>query len=364
MAAQTASRYTPEGLEPFLDCSSGRSWKLRDGAPMLARETNRRWVIASVAILAIAADGPPAAPDDADPAETHTRIVVIQSEKDGENRPIVALANPTANVDRPGSTDTVQGILARELFRQALLIAARDELGLATRDEVLGDSIPPAAKEAGNVELATVFHSTEGAGEPGRRPYEKQGKYETLFKLRPGGTANRPTAILPSSARSPRRFHANSFPRCSGSSASTGKPNVIRPDAGQPRGTEEKLSHLGFLEPFAAIRDLHRAIRTDGESPERLGALVRGYALAGDPDRAPLASGAQGLQGPRPALRPADGGSRPEGHVRALAPGLCRSLIGLHKNALADIAQARDAAKAGGEPDPPLGRAHRGIRQL
>jgi hypothetical protein len=36
------------------------SMTLRDGAPMLARETNRRWLIASIAILAIAADGRPA----------------------------------------------------------------------------------------------------------------------------------------------------------------------------------------------------------------------------------------------------------------------------------------------------------------
>ena len=35
-----------------------------------------------------------------------------------------------------------QGILARELFRQALLIAARDELGLLTRDAWLGDAMP------------------------------------------------------------------------------------------------------------------------------------------------------------------------------------------------------------------------------
>ena len=95
------------------------------GAPMLAREAKCRWLIASVAILAIAASGPPPAPpDDADPAGTHTRIVVIQSEKDGETRPIVALANPTGAADPTHSENTVQGILARELFRQALLIAA------------------------------------------------------------------------------------------------------------------------------------------------------------------------------------------------------------------------------------------------
>ncbi len=35
-----------------------------------------------------------------------------------------------------------RGFLVRELFRQALLISARDELGLVTRDAWLGDAIP------------------------------------------------------------------------------------------------------------------------------------------------------------------------------------------------------------------------------
>ncbi len=112
--------------------------------------------VTSAAFLVIAADGV-AAPDVLDPAATHTRLVVIRSGKEGQGRPIVALANPTCTNDPAPIDGTLQGILARELFRQAILIAARDELGLATRDEVLGDS-PPAVAEGGpHVELVTVF---------------------------------------------------------------------------------------------------------------------------------------------------------------------------------------------------------------
>ena len=39
--------------------------------------------------------------------------------------------------------------IARELGRQAVLLAARDELGLATRDETLGEPFPDAITEAG-----------------------------------------------------------------------------------------------------------------------------------------------------------------------------------------------------------------------
>src|SRR5436190_666220 len=44
--------------------------------------------------------------------------------------------------------DEVKFRLMRELGRQALLIAARDELGLATRDETLGEVFPEETLQA------------------------------------------------------------------------------------------------------------------------------------------------------------------------------------------------------------------------
>ena len=55
----------------------------------------------------------------------------------GERRPDVAV---TLAQD-PGWL-TVRAALDRELVRQALLIAARDGLGLFTRDDVLGENLP------------------------------------------------------------------------------------------------------------------------------------------------------------------------------------------------------------------------------
>ena len=50
------------------------------------------------------------------------------------------LRRPVTTKDIPDHSGTVRhDLLARELFRQAVLIAARDELGLVTRDEVIGD---------------------------------------------------------------------------------------------------------------------------------------------------------------------------------------------------------------------------------
>ncbi len=87
-----------------------------------------------------------------------SRLTII---RDGE-RAVVALARPTSAADVNEEGGRFQPLLARELIRQAVLIAARDELGLATRDEVIGDVTPertgpPAA------EVASVFRPQPGS---------------------------------------------------------------------------------------------------------------------------------------------------------------------------------------------------------
>ncbi|MDB5328554.1 MAG: hypothetical protein JWM57_4123 [Phycisphaerales bacterium] len=62
---------------------------------------------------------------------------------------LLALSTLTFGADRVGlvrlKTDPELGqnhpLLSRECFRQALLIEARDELGLTKRDEVLGEPV-------------------------------------------------------------------------------------------------------------------------------------------------------------------------------------------------------------------------------
>ena len=71
-----------------------------------------------------------------------TRLTVIRPGKDVGARTVVALAKPTSSADVNDEGGRFQPLLAREMIRQAVLIAARDELGLGTRDEVLGDRPP------------------------------------------------------------------------------------------------------------------------------------------------------------------------------------------------------------------------------
>ncbi|MEX0886867.1 MAG: hypothetical protein WD009_10555 [Phycisphaeraceae bacterium] len=52
-------------------------------------------------------------------------------------------------------------VLAREVMRQAVLLAAREELGLVTRDAVLDEPVPPADRLAGWVMIEARIHGRD-----------------------------------------------------------------------------------------------------------------------------------------------------------------------------------------------------------
>ena len=48
-----------------------------------------------------------------------------------------------------------------------------------------------------------------------------------------------------------------------------------------PDGLDDRLAEMNYLSQYAALRKLHEEIKEHGESPELLGAVVRGYANLG-----------------------------------------------------------------------------------
>ncbi len=202
------------------------------------------------------------------------------------------------------------GILARELVRQAMLIAARDELGLATRDAVLGEPLPGSSGEL-SLRLGSFVSSGNGTMQTNH-----------AFVTRGVGTrAERllvvdlpcPYSPIGTPAKLVERAEALSraeFPGLLRKLGAAGEPNAARADAKVPAGVEDRLAQLGLTGPFAAVRALHEAIRTDGESPERLGALARGYALLGVLSEFQWHPAHKAYKAPRPALRPAAGRPR------------------------------------------------------
>ena len=209
-----------------------------------------------------------------------SRLVVLRSGGGGDTRAVVALGRPTSSNNIDDVKGTVQLLLHREVIRQAVLIAARDGLGLGTRDEVLGDR-PPEAPGGGAAVVVSNFRMEPGAS----RVFVLRGigdaKAETLLRhdLLPNSAAEfdyllRLTTLAETLSRT-------ALPEALKALGLKGEPNPYRAEAALPPNVEDRLEQLGFVETLAAVRDLHAAIRSDGESPARLGALARGYAQLG-----------------------------------------------------------------------------------
>ena len=171
-------------------------------------------------------------------------------------------------------------ILPRELVRQAILIAARDELGLSTRDELIDDSsaqgqgegTPPTALEIVSLVRDQRWHARV------RRAGKDQTKHlvdrETqISHERDPFLLNFLKAITVAEALS-----REEFPKVLKGLGLDGKPNERKEktEPELPKYAKARLSTLGFSQTLVAIRDLHQAIRTKGETPAAVGALVRG----------------------------------------------------------------------------------------
>ncbi len=231
-----------------------------------------------------------------------------------------------------------QGILARELFRQALLMAARDELGLVTRDAWLGDPMPDeglyppldlvaSPKEDTLIELLRGFHPAQEV--IASAPYRSDG----------GLDYNLLVAHLEEASRT-------RYAEWLREAGFEGVPHAWKPQAEAPEAVEALLRQMTFPAQFDAARRLHWLIRADGESPERLGALVRAYANLGVLSEihwypAHKVLKARALLYAHRLVARSKAPSAPAAWHRAYA----LSLAGLHRHALADLEAAERLAK-------------------
>lgn len=212
----------------------------------------------------------------------------------------------------PASPHVSGGILIRELVRQAVLLAARDEMGLITRDAALGEVLAaesPLASQPLEIEVAAP--GTDGEHSVTvhinrRQPGEKQPQNlsKLTIKVPEGGSLPELIAELEKLTR--KDFiatleHAGyekvaqpvAKPRdqpTEAEQAPTDKP-ADRPQGdapkveGGPAKFLERVHHQQHqMSPFvqlAAIRALHQEMRHSGETPEQLAALARGYVNLG-----------------------------------------------------------------------------------
>ena len=234
--------------------------------------------VAALPLLSLAADTPATAPSSNHP----TTVPVVQ-----------LTVQPARFLDHD---NCVGNLLLRELQRQAVLIAARDELGLGTRDLVLRE---PFTRHGSNGVTTVLFESRIWRGDQAqiclaRFDGNQSANPYALADVqvdRPQNTCQQWSNFKIS--KDPLVDYPQFVTKCE--EASRGaylgalraekvlgdfEPNPVHwVDAGT--ADPNALQHMRQMDVFSqyiAIRRLHDQIRSDGASTDRISALVRAYA--------------------------------------------------------------------------------------
>ena len=253
------------------------------------------------------------------------------------------------------------GLLLREISRQALLIAARDQLGLPTRDETLGEVDEGAAQAfdvATFVAPKQLYRVRLSRG--GQSVWEKELPIEqrrgaavdieqlvTQFELL--SRKEIPDAFKQAGIK-PRPRARRVAPK-KGAAEEAAPPLQPQPPP-DPAETEALLWQMNIMPQFEAVRRTHARIRAEGETPEALGALVRGYANLGQLVRflwSPQHKAFEArslLYGQRLVAKYGD-------DPRSLYHrGYARAMVGLHAWALKDMEAADKMVADAAKPKP------------
>jgi len=164
--------------------------------------------------------------------------------------------------------------LVRELGRQAVLLAARDELGLSTRDETLGEPFPDSVVDPQKDLHARVRGYSDGSARVELWPASA----EPIANRAPGkpkGFAGDAIANMTDKLEMMSRAELLERLRELGFEG-----NVKPPDQKNvpPDSMEVLLLEMNFVSQFAATRAAHGAIKEKGQSRKWLGVLVRAYS--------------------------------------------------------------------------------------
>lgn len=287
---------------------------------------------------------PAGVPGDLDPAPTKLAGTLAPA-PDGLADVVYLLPD---GADRPGVADP----LARELARQAMVLAAREEFGLRVGDASLGEPAParlPADRHlrvrGPDMVSAQPNNWQVTAGPTG----SEQNLWESNGPLRPLGTyLDRPEDAVATAERHSR----GRLKECLAAARFEARPGR-RSDAPVPAEVEKLLGEMRETSQFAAVRRLHREVRDKGESDALTAALARGYAhlallteFRWSP--APTAFKARALlHAQRLVAR------SPDSAAARWTRSYAAALAGLHRLALDDLAAAGKLGAADPKAAPP-----------
>jgi tetratricopeptide (TPR) repeat protein len=204
----------------------------------------------------------------------------------GRPRPIVVVKRGKQPTDGQ-IKGLYQGLLAREIVREGLMLSAREELGAVTRDVPIGDPAM-AGKPDASFRIGSRFRTrlypvasdplvgritlVDGTGANRRVILSREFDCGMIIAPEYGSLVEQIEVLSRSAFR--KVFEDLGLKRS--------EPALKGPaEGGVSPEVETRLTRLVETEQFAAIRELHAAIRSRGETPALLHALSRAYANLG-----------------------------------------------------------------------------------
>ncbi|HEX5445599.1 MAG TPA: hypothetical protein VFW87_17360 [Pirellulales bacterium] len=250
------------------------------------------------------------------------------------------------SVEAADDSDSAYPLLAREIVRQAVLIAARDELQWITRDATLRES-PPEANEAAAKFLVHTQFSRDGVAQCWLNALDDRGRQSTVWReklsLREAGTEPFDYMKL---AEAAERWSRETFPALLKQGKLTGDKNEQSEDAAVSAAAGEWLNQMTFTAQFAVLRELHHAVRRQGESTELLGALVRAYANLGVLTEFHWTAVHKACKARALLYAQRLAAKDPQSAWALWHRAYAEALVGLHERALADLQAAEERRRA------------------
>lgn len=231
-------------------------------------------------------------------------------------------------------------LLTRELFRQAFLMAARDELGYRTRDVSLGDQLP--GKDAKGALVFNVRLVMDRRRKIEVQLFKQEGDKETLIEKRKLKMTNlTPVAEVVAFTEDLSRTWFKEVLEQAGYTSQ--KQEAASTEIPQSQPTFVTAEELNFCDQFKRIQELHQAVAEAGESPERLASLAQSYALYGTLTEQywsliPLATKARALLYAERLHQ-----KYPQTVYALSYRALVQTLLGLDQNALNDLEKLSEA---------------------
>lgn len=231
-----------------------------------------------------------------------------------------------------------RGLLLRELVRQALLLAAREELGLATRDDALRER-GSGGDYAGPLPVDIIVHVEEG-GRVNVTVFRLVGERQEILwdkQFSPQGDD-----LVLALATEAERLSREELLAALKKAGYTGQANRTLEKGPLTADAAALLAEMHPLSQFAAARALHQILHEEGESPERLTALARAYANLSVLTEH-LWSPAHKAYKARALLYAQRAATLwPKSPAARAGRAYARALVGLHQAALDDLAATKE----------------------